>query len=77
MHWGLVMADNDEYEFVVNERDMAFESVAALLLGLVVVLAMVAFALSDRDADVPRRPVPTSVVVSPDIDGTLTTVRRP
>jgi hypothetical protein len=72
------MADNDtdEFEFVVNERDMAFESVAALLLGVMVFLALVAFGLSERDDDSVVPPVRSSVL-SPDIDGTLTTVRRP
>jgi hypothetical protein len=70
------MHDDDEFEFVLNERDATFEAVAALLLAVMVLVSAVVLALSKDDERVPAvRPSVTQP--GPDIDGTLTTVTRP
>lgn len=69
------MDNDDEFEFTVNERDMAFEAVAALLLAFMLLLAAVAFAISPPDDD-RLHPRTTTTQLGPDIDGTLTTIRR-
>lgn len=54
--------DEDEFEFVVNERDMAFEAVAALVLAGLVFVAAVLFVLGDLDDNRVTPPSPTTQV---------------
>lgn len=56
------MQDDDEFEFVLNERDATFEAVAALVLAVVVFVSAVLLALSSDDEQVPAvRPSVTTV----------------